>query len=658
MNRDSKIQTAAALVLAASMGLSSVLAVSLTSLAGRSRIVYTDRAEEGQTGWVGVGIAMGAFRGLLVNYLWMRANDMKQDGKFYDAIELSKTITRLQPRFPRVWVFHAWNLAYNISVSTQTKRERWQWVNAGIRLLRDQGIPANPNDMLLHKELAWIYLHKIGGVTDDANPFYKRSVAEEWTIVLGMPPKRSRDDRDRDKAVAKWTNWLKTYTAAADTKEALAAKNPVAIELAAELEKRSGLTFENDEQRKNFLTRIVFTQLLEESSFRAIFEQNTKIGPKTQALRELLKDPKYTSAWSDLLAHVRKRTLIDDYHMDPATMIRFTEKYGPIDWRNPAAHSLYWSAKGVEEALTRVEYRNNKDFDFINTDRVVAQSIQELFRTGDMYFDMFAFSTGRFAQYQLAPDPAFVQTYKIVIDEQRTRSWADQVDARGVTPLSGGYENFLRDAITYFYARGEMKDAEKWYTELRTYGGKNLGKFGVQTDVDLPLDQFVEKELTDSMTRPTIAIQQIQGALYASFNALLSGDDDYFVRLMEYANKCHKYYMQNQLRKTAVDQTSGRMEQLDSDFRFVSGVGFSMFISNLGPEDAEAVYNRAPADLQRFAYENMLEIAKPAYDENSKNGGKKFAEAFPEPSGMDAFRQELARRLQERARPDAGLQMK
>jgi hypothetical protein len=67
-----------------------------------------------------LGIAMGAFRGIFVNWLWMRANDLKEQGKYYEAVDLAKTITRLQPRFPRVWAFHAWNLAYNISVATNT----------------------------------------------------------------------------------------------------------------------------------------------------------------------------------------------------------------------------------------------------------------------------------------------------------------------------------------------------------------------------------------------------------------------------------------------------------------------------------------------------------------------------------------------------------
>ena len=188
MGRDTRIQLSALVVLLASMGLCGALAPVITTSIGRNKLSFTDRAEEGQPPEIAMGIAMGAFRGVFVNYLWIRANTLKEEGKYHEAIQLSEAITKLQPRFPRVWVFHAWNMAYNISVTTQTATERWGWVNAGIKLLREKGIPANPNDMLLHKELAWIFIHKIQGYTDDANPYYKRRLAEEWHSLLGPPP--------------------------------------------------------------------------------------------------------------------------------------------------------------------------------------------------------------------------------------------------------------------------------------------------------------------------------------------------------------------------------------------------------------------------------------------------------------------------------------
>ena len=136
MSRDRLTQLIALVIMATLLFASGGIGLMLTASAGRHKLVYTDVAEKGQPPQVALGIAMGAFRGVFVNFLWIRANHLKEEGKYHEAIELARAITKLQPRFPRVWVFHAWNMAYNISVTTQTPEERWNWVSAGINILR------------------------------------------------------------------------------------------------------------------------------------------------------------------------------------------------------------------------------------------------------------------------------------------------------------------------------------------------------------------------------------------------------------------------------------------------------------------------------------------------------------------------------------------
>jgi hypothetical protein len=99
--------------------------------------------------------AMGAFRGLVVDVLWMRADKLKEQGQYFDAKQLAEWITVLQPRFAQVWAFQAWNMAYNISVAIPAEQPdpRWQWVKNGYELLRDKGIPLNPRSILLYREL-------------------------------------------------------------------------------------------------------------------------------------------------------------------------------------------------------------------------------------------------------------------------------------------------------------------------------------------------------------------------------------------------------------------------------------------------------------------------------------------------------------------------
>ena len=135
-------------------------------------------------------VALGGFRGLISNFLWMRANDLQQDDKFFEAAQLADWITKLEPTFASVWVFQGWNMAYNISVKFKENSpgdytDRWRWVRNGIELMRDGGLRYNPTSVDIHRELAWQFQHKIGADLDDANMFYKREWAAEMSPFFG-----------------------------------------------------------------------------------------------------------------------------------------------------------------------------------------------------------------------------------------------------------------------------------------------------------------------------------------------------------------------------------------------------------------------------------------------------------------------------------------
>jgi hypothetical protein len=130
-------------------------------------------------------VALGGFRGLIANALWIRANDLQNDDKFFEAAQLASWITDLEPSFTQVWLFQGWNMAYNISVKFKDFPDRWRWVERGIELLRDEGLRYNPNDLLIHRELAWFFQHKMGANLDDANGYYKQQWAMEMMPFFG-----------------------------------------------------------------------------------------------------------------------------------------------------------------------------------------------------------------------------------------------------------------------------------------------------------------------------------------------------------------------------------------------------------------------------------------------------------------------------------------
>jgi hypothetical protein len=132
--------------------------------------------------------AFGAFRGLIADIAFLRADQLKEEGRFYDAMQVHQWICALQPQFPSVWEYAAWNMAWNISVTTFTAEERWNWVYNAVKLLRDQGIPRNPRALNLYKELAWIFNNKMSEPTDDQHRAYKCYWAWRMHLLLGPPP--------------------------------------------------------------------------------------------------------------------------------------------------------------------------------------------------------------------------------------------------------------------------------------------------------------------------------------------------------------------------------------------------------------------------------------------------------------------------------------
>lgn len=119
---------------------------------------------------------LGGFRGLASEVVWFRADRLQDEGRYAELAQLSTWLTFLDPYTPEVWAYAAWNLAYNVSVMMPTAQDRWRWVDAGLKLLCDDGLRLNPSDAVLHKELAWMFLLKIGGALDDASPYYR----EQW----------------------------------------------------------------------------------------------------------------------------------------------------------------------------------------------------------------------------------------------------------------------------------------------------------------------------------------------------------------------------------------------------------------------------------------------------------------------------------------------
>ncbi|GJM17860.1 MAG: hypothetical protein DHS20C14_00730 [Phycisphaeraceae bacterium] len=647
MRTNTKVHLIASIVLLLALMSSGLLSVALAASIGRNGLAYTDRAEDADPPEVALGIAMGAFRGIFVNYLWIRATQAKEDGRYFEAIELADAITKLQPRFPRVWVFHAWNMSYNISVTTQTPEERWRWVDAGVSLLRDEGLRANPNDMLLHKELGWIFLHKIGGYTDDSNQYYKRQLAYEWQNILGAPPEFDFENRTPERRREQYTLWLRPIVDAPETLAALRTANPRAGELADAYRNRTG-----ERLGPSFLRRVALHEALDNAG-QLDFERDRtggdRIGPITTIFNELHEDPRYADAWPDLIAHARRRTLIDDYNMDPLLMYRLTEGFGPIDWRLPGAHGLYWSFRGVREGQMEVDERNSDAFDFVNTYRIVIQSLQELWRFGDLYFNYLDVARGRSAYYQAVPNPDFLEAYGSILDEAVAGAGIFEGKKRVYRPFAAGYENLMEDAVTFYYRRGQREAAERWYEKLRNWPGANIHAVADRKErLSKPIDEFVRANIYERQDSPSLVVQEVAASLQSAYvEGLLMGDDELFRGMFNYAKDQHAYFQEIQYRTIVAGGDNARTEYLDRDFKLVAGEFFAQVILNFGPQEASLMYQHAPEDLKPYAYESLT--ARYGRVLEQAGDGRSLDDIFPPPPGIDAF---MAERAAERERRD------
>lgn len=639
-----KARAIAVFVLITALAASGVMTSVVAASVGRNELSYTDRAEDGDPPQVAVGIAMGALRGLFVNYLWIRANTAKEEGRYFEAVELARQITRLQPRFPRVWSFHAWNLAYNISVTTQTPEERWDWVNAGIRLLRDEGLRANPSDMLMHRELGWMFLHKVGGYTDDSNQHYKRQLAYEWHSIMGPKPEIPPEQRDRESVIEIYAQWIDRIVDAPDTRSALRLANPQAADIIEAFEATVG-----EDAGYDFLRRVQIHEALDQRGEIELLRGTT--GPKTQAVINLHDTFTSEDAWELARNHVRKRVLIDEYNMEPVRMAQVVRKFGPVDWRVPAAHALYWSARGTDVGRMEVNINNSASLDFVNAYRIVLQSVQDLWRFGDMYFNYLDVDQGQVGVYLVAPNPYFIPTYGGMLEEVVAASGVFESQGRAFRPYAAGYENFLKDAIRYFYRRGDLVQAERWFDTLRNWEHHNINDASRAGEMSLTLPDFVSKQLFESYGSPQVAVSEVNGALQGAYlEGLLDGNMETFEGMFNYARQAHALFMQEQLRDVVAAQNVGRMEFMDRDFNFVAGTTLVTVIGVLGLDEAEMLYSYAPEDLRRYAYDAIRERFGPGVDELAAlNISEPFDVLFPEPSGMEAHRARIAAKLEQRS---------
>ncbi|MCD4699823.1 MAG: hypothetical protein K8R91_04540 [Phycisphaerae bacterium] len=486
-------------------------------------------------------VAPGGLRAPLLTYLWLRSQQLKADGKFFDARQQRDLICDLMPHFPGVWSFHAWDMAWNISVATHTPEERWMWVSNGVRLLRDRGLYYNPDNLILHKELAWIFFSKMGHYTDEMHMTYKRRWAGIMHNVLGAPPFTDSADgaieafrlvTDAPKSLAK----LKTDTVATDFIDRLA-----------------GCDVKPDEA---FLT---YYNLYSGDPSVSAPEWMTKepADEKDKEIAHLMRAEEFAAARAKVLAFVRRKVLVEQYRMDPNWMLDLMERYGPMDWRSVNSHAIYWSTLG----LHRSEGKGLGEINALNTDRTFLGGLKSLTRTGQIYYT-------HSPNIPEEPYVDFLPDWRFVEPTHREYLIAERILVRKPTGEPGeidsldnllrdGHITYLSNAVQQMYFGGREDMARKYYGELKD----TLKATGEIYKLDL--HGFV-REKRRRGGAPTVEMSKalMAAALRSAYRALAGGNHGEYLRFKAVARRSYNDFLKDVAGKARLQPPPfGKIEQ-------------------------------------------------------------------------------------------------
>ena len=483
-------------------------------------------------------IATGAFRGLVVDVLWMRADKLKDEGQFFDARQLAEWITILQPRFASVWEFHAWNMAYNISVAIPATQpdQRWRWVRNGYELLRDEAIDKYKlKNITLYRELARIFQHKIGGVSDDAHKYYKLQLAMSLEPLLNSEDNQlgRQDNRYFEALAAVPVSW----------QEIIADPNVASLVKAL---KSADQTFSDDNE---FV-----------SHYLSLRQDSRRFNPEAG---KTIDDFRGSDALKKFDLFAKARQLRKTWKLDPVLMNELNRTYGPIDftdpnvhlpldWRHPDSHAIYWGIKGLQIA-TREQSREI-DITETNTDRIVHHSLQNLFRNGKLIIrDMplqvpvegsQGTETQIFKEVFLRPDLRIFDTYNNSFLSMLEKY---EVDDSTRQSLQNGHRNMLKNAVLSFYQTGHRQKAQQIYNQLKKI--YDLPEFKVPM-VEFARSRFVEELETIGLND---AKEQVVLLLRESFFLYAIRDDEASVGRENLAKEIHGYYQGKYLDENRID---------------------------------------------------------------------------------------------------------
>ena len=611
-------------------------------------------------------VAPGGLRSLMINYFWMRSQTLHREGRHFDAMQLAELICTLQPRFPGVWQFQSWQLAWNISATAHTPQERWHWVSQGIELLRDKGIAMNPDSLLLYKQLSWTFISKMGDNTDDMHWYYKRKWAQDMQHLLGAQPLATTQEvlaafKQIADAPVDDKDPYRTRDAGTpiqdDQRQQLLDGNPDVAALARDL-LAAGLKIDAGLLRAyNFCT---LSETVDITRIESVDDRNQRLRSEAGSIRDpaekarqleeldhraewakVINDPAHAEAMDKALAFVRAQMLWNVHKMDPEYMYKMMERLGPIDWRLVGSHGLYWAMYGLEHCKDVPE----EHIDRLNTHRTLLTCLKTLTWQGKL--DYFASRSALGAEEPL-PTIRFRSDWRFIEATHQKYLYLGIEHAKlreekfEKNPLDTGHINFLANAIAALYIRGRRAEAQEYFDWVR----KNYKKTDDKIWGADNLDDFVVASLTNQENLiPRVATAQLTASLQMAMVWLARGDTAAFAGNFDYAQRLHRSYHNSEAARSRrlalppleliaagiLTELLVRPGLLDFDLSLPERSVMYAAMEQRLPRVVAAVYDMVRRPLLHQCQVEDLD----------------FDKLFPPPSGLEAIRQHRRSRAQQ-----------
>jgi hypothetical protein len=592
----------------------------------------------------------GGLRVLALNYLWLRSQEAHMEGRHFDAYQLADAICRLQPYYPGVWAFHAWNMAWNISVTTHTPQERWQWIYNGVELLRDRGIPLNPESLILYKELAWIFVSKIGGNMDEMHTTYKARWAGEMQRLLGAPPNNEDTSLSLQEATALMVEAFRPIAEAPLNRDrALQGRKLIQDDARGELlsdpavaayaERLAALGVGVDE---SFLEAYnAWSRDVAVDGVRLVPPEPET--PQEQQLSAAINDEQATAARSAILAFVRAQLLWNRYRMDPQFMLRLMERgvehdgtsYAlPLDWRHAMSHGLYWAAYGLEAA----DLLREVSVDRSNNMRNVLIALKKLTSTGQISLQQQP-ENPLYPQYFETPDLRYIepthQQHLAYIELRKQLKIEEGTELREFKDnvLAGGHTTYLIKAMKWLVADARVAAAQRYFEFCKNDYQRDSADWQFTR-----VQEFIVHDFTQNLDRQyDMVIQLLQLSLKrAMLGRAIYGHEDVWEGRYRFARILYQQYQQE-----AVDRM-----KLPGDFQWIVAQVLARLLAqpqifgvNLTLQQRSRLL--AAMDDQPRAQAMAYHMVRGTLARLSALEGVDFEQAFPQPRAYEQYLREI-----------------